>query len=181
MKRLSGILVGLVAVVGIIGLAYGGTTDSIEVKVTLATDIDVNITQTEYNFTTLEGGETSVSGIPATVTNTSSSNREDWQLELDNSTNWTAITDGTPGEDEFMLMAQFSNSVPGSWTSANHALDTLAADCSLSKFGNGTYGECGLDVPKSGARSMWFRITMPSYSTYVSEETIPVTVTASIG
>ena len=181
MKRFRLILVSLVAVAGVMGLAYGGNTDSLDIKVTLATDIEVNIVETEYNFQTLAGGETSVSGIARTVQNTSTSNREDWELKLADSADWTAITQGTPGEDQFLLMAQFGTSA-GSWTSANHALSTTSTDCSVSKFGNGTYGECGLDVANSGQRSLWFRITMPSYSGKTpAEQTIPVTVTAKIG
>ena len=182
MKRLLGLLVGLVAVAGIIGLAYGGTTDSIAIKVTLASDIQVDITESEYNFGTLDGGETSVSGTGATVTNTSSSNREDYQLNLANPGVWTAITTGSPGDDEYMLMAQFSDSAPGTWTSGNHALSTSLQECSLDKFGNNVYGESGLDVPLSApTRYLWFRITMPLSSAEVTERTIPVTVTAEIG
>jgi len=183
MKRLIGFVVMVMAVAGVMGLAYGGDKDTINIRVTLATDIQVDITQTEYQFQTLNGGQTSVSGSAATVTNTSSSNREDWKLNLDNpaGSNWTAIQDGVPGTDKYMLMAQFGTAVPGSWTSANHALSVTATDCSVDKFGNGTHAECGLDIPTSGARSLWFRITMPSYSTETSERTIPVTVTAVVG
>ena len=183
MKRLLGLLVGLVAVAGIIGLAYGGSPDdSIDIRVTLASDIQVTITEADYIFGTLDGGETSVSGTGATVTNTSSSNREDYELNLTNPGVWTAITTGSPGDDEYMLMAQFSDSTPGTWTSGNHALSTSAIDCSLDKFGNTVYGESGLDVPLSApTRYLWFRITMPSSSAEVTERTIPVTVTASIG
>ena len=182
MKRFRVILVSLVAVAGVMGLAYGGNTDSLNIKVTLATNVEVNIVETEYNFQTLAGGETSVSGPSGvTVQNTSTSNREDWELKLADSADWTAITQGTPGEDQFLLMAQFGASA-GAWTSANHALSTTSTDCSVSKFGNNTYGECGLDVSKSGSRSLWFRITMPSYSGKTpAEQTIPVTVTAKIG
>ena len=184
MKKLLGLLMGLVAVAGVIGLAYGGSQDTINIKVTLATDINVDITEAEFNFGVLPGGETSVHGTGATVTNTSSSNREDYQLNLANpgGSNWTAITTGTPGDDEYMLMAQFSNSMPSTWTSTDHALDTGALDCSVAKFGNGTYGECGLDVPLGApTRYLWFRITMPLSSNEVTERTIPVTVTASVG
>ncbi len=182
MKRLLGLLVGLVAVAGIIGLAYGGVTDSIDIKVTLASDVQVDITETEYNFGILPGGETSVSGTGATVTNTSSSNREDYQLNLANPGVWTAITTGSPGDDEYMLMAQFSDSTPASWASADHALSTSATDCSLDKFGNTVYAQSGLDVPLSApTRYLWFRITMPLSSAEVTERTIPVTVTAAIG
>jgi len=181
MKRLRVILVSLVAVVGVMGLAYGGNTDSLDIKVTLATNIEVNIVETVYQFTTLAGGQTSVSGSAVTVQNTSTSNREDWELKLANSADWTYVTTGVPGEDQFMLMAQFGTS-PASWVSADHALSTTSTDCSVSKFGNGMYAQCGLDVPKSGSRSLWFRITMPSFSGKTpAEQTIPVTVTAKIG
>ena len=182
MKRLLGILVGLVAVAGIISLAYGGATDSLDIKVTLASDIEVNIQETEFNFEELIGGQTSVSWSAVTVENTSTSNREDWELKLDDtSSDWTAIQAGMPAEDEFLLMAQFGASA-GTWTSTNHALTTSNQDCSVTQyFGNGTKSECGLDLPAAATRSLWFRITMPEYSIYVGEQTIPVTVTASIG
>jgi len=184
MKKLLGLLVGLVAVAGIIGLAYGGSTDSIDIRVTLASDIQVDIAEPDYIFGTLDGGETSVSGTGATVTNTSSSNREDYQLNLANpsGSNWTAITTGSPGDDQYMLMAQFSNSAPASWTSDDHALSTSLQYCSLDKFGNNNYAQCGLDVPLSApTRYLWFRITMPLSSAETTERTIPVTVTAEIG
>jgi hypothetical protein len=39
-----------------------------------------------------------------------------------------------------------------------------------------------LDVIPSAKRNLWFRITMPEYSAYPgTEQTIPVTVTASAG
>jgi len=182
MKRLLGLLIGLVAVAGIISLAYGGATDSLDIKVTLASDIEVNIQDTEFNFEELIGGQTSVSWNAVTVENTSTSNREDWELKLDDTgSDWTAITLGTPGEDEFLLMAQFGTSA-GTWSSDNHSLTTSNRNCSVNVyFGNGTYAECGLDVPKGATRSLWFRITMPEYSIHVGEQTIPVTVTASIG
>ena len=182
MKRLRVILVSLVAVAGIISLAYGGSTDSLDIKVTLASNIEVNIQDTEFNFQTLIGGQTSVSWNAVTVENTSTSNREDWALKLDDTgSDWTAIQAGMPAQDEFLLMAQFGASA-GTWTSTNHALTTSNQDCSVTQyFGNGTKSECGLDIPVSGTRSLWFRITMPSFSIYVSEQTIPVTVTASLG
>jgi len=180
MKRLIGFLVSVMVVAGVIGLAYGGSTDSISIKVTLASNIEVNIQETEYNFGTLIGGATSVSGSAVTVQNTSTSNREDWELKLTNSTDWTAIQTGTPVADQFMLMAGFGASAP-TWSSTDHALSTTSTDCSVSKFGNTVYGQCGLDISTSATRSLWFRITMPSESVHVSEETIPVTVTAKIG
>ena len=182
MKRLRVILVSLVAVAGIVGLAYGGDTDSLNIKVTLATNIEVNIQETEFNFETLIGGQTSVSWSAVTVENTSTSNREDWQLELANSANWTYVTAGMPGPEEFLLMAQFGTS-PGTWSSTDHALTTTAQDCSVTQyFGNGTKSECGLDVPAAATRSLWFRITMPEYSAFGgTEQTIPVTVTAAQG
>lgn len=182
MKRFRVILVSLVAVAGVIGLAYGGSTDSLDIKVTLATNIEVNIQETEFNFKTLIGNQTSVSWSAVTVENTSTSNREDWQLELANSANWTHVTAGMPGSEQFLLMAQFGTSA-GTWSSTNHALSDTAQYCSVNQyFGNGTKSECGLDVSASGTRSLWFRITMPFDSQYGgTEQTIPVTVTASQG
>jgi len=182
MKRLIGLFLGLVAVAGIMGLAYGGSTDSMSIKVTLVSNIEVNITETEYNFGTLNAGQTSVSGSYATVTNSSADNREDWALKLTNPANWTAVPN-TPGPEQFLLMAQFGTSAPASWTSANHALTGTNQNCSVTTyFGNGTYAQCGLDVIPSATRNLWFRITMPTYSAYPgTEQTIPVTVTASAG
>jgi hypothetical protein len=183
MKRLIGLLLGLVAVAGIMSLAYGGSTDSMNIKVTLVSNIEVNIEETEYNFGTLASKVTSVSGTAATVRNTSADNREDWALKLSTTTvAWTLITTGTPAAEEFMLMAQFGTSAPSTWTSANHALSTSNQNCSLTQyFGNNTYGECGLDVIPNATRKLWFRITMPYSSSVITEQTIPVTVTATAG
>ena len=52
MKRLGLVLMSLMAVAGFIGLAYGVSTDSMNIKVTLVSNIQVDITQTEYNFGT---------------------------------------------------------------------------------------------------------------------------------
>ena len=183
MKRLGLVLMSLIAVAGFIGLAYGGSTDSMDIKVTLVSNIEVNITETAYNFGTLNAKQTSVSGSYATVTNTSTDNREDWALKLSTTTVvWTAVS-ATPGPEQFLLMAQFGTSAPASWTSATHALTTSNQNCSVTTyFGNGTYAQCGLDVIPGATRNLWFRITMPEYSAYPgSEQTIPVTVTASAG
>jgi hypothetical protein len=183
MKRLGLVLVSLMAVAGFIGLAYGGSTDSMNIKVTLVSNIEVDITQTEYNFGILSAKQTSVSGSYATVTNTSQDNREDWALKLTNPANWTTAADVTPGSEQFLLMAQFGTSAPASWTSATHSLTTTDRNCSVTTyFGNATYSEGGLDVIPNATRNLWFRITMPDYSAYPgTEQTIPVTVTASAG
>ena len=186
MKRLLGLMVVVMAVTGIIGLAYGGDTDSIQIKVTMVTNIEVDIADAEYNFGILNSGETSDPAAYVTqVQNTSADNREDWRLNLTDPANWAAITLGSPGPEQFMLMAQFADNsgTKVTWDSTNHALSTSLQYCSLDKFGNNVYGECGLDVPTTtDTRNLWFRLTMPSESAFPgTEQTIAVTVTASAG
>ena len=183
MKRLLGFVVMVMAVAGVMGLAYGGSTDSIQIKVTMVTNIEVDILDAAYNFQTLASKVTSDPATKVTqVQNTSADNREDWQLNLANSANWTVVTVGTPGPEQFMLMAQFGTSKT-TWDSTNHALSGTAQYCSVSKFGNGTYSQCGLDVPTTtDTRDLWFRLTMPQESAYPgTEQTIAVTVTATAG
>ena len=183
MKRLIGFVVMVMVVAGVMGLAYGGSTDSIQIKVTMVTNIEVDILDASYNFGILASKVTSDPATRVTqVQNTSVDNREDWQLNLTNPANWTVVTVGTPGPEQFMLMAQFGTSKT-TWDSTNHALSGTAQYCSVNKFGNGTYSECGLDVPTTtDTRDLWFRLTMPEESAYAgTEQTIAVTVTASAG
>jgi len=179
------IVFGMVIMVG--GVVMAASTDTITIKVTCTTDIQVEITETEYQFGTLDAAATSVSTYGVTVKNTSSSNQEDWSLTMTEPADWTMVTYGTPLQDQYKLQSQFSDAQPGSWTDGDHSLTTNSVSCDPNRFGNGTVAQCGEDVQNQAAgdndRLLWFRIEMPDGITAgnESEQEITVTVTAILG
>jgi len=181
------IVLGMVIMVG--GVVFAASTDTIKIKVTCAVDIQVEITETEYLFGTLNAGATSISTYGVTVKNTSSSNQEDWELKMTEPGEWTSVTYGTPGQNVYKLQAQFSDTVGelSSWNDTSHSLRLSSDDCGDTRFGNGTALQCGYDVKNQAAgdedRLLWFRIHMPEGVTagYTAEQEITVTVTAKLG
>ena len=181
------IVFGMVIMVG--GVVMAASTDTISIKVTCTTDIQVEITETEYQFGTLDAGVTSISTYGVTVKNTSSSNQEDWELQMTEPGEWSSVTYGTPGQNTYKLQAQFSDTVGelSSWNDTSHSLRLSSDDCSATRFSNGTAAQSGYDVKNQSAgdedRLLWFKIHMPEGVTtgYTSEQEIVVTVTAKLG
>ena len=187
MARRIIVVLGLMVLVG--GVVMAASTDTISIKVTCTTDIQVEITETEYQFGTLDAAATSISTYGVTVANTSSSNQEDWSLTMTEPADWTMVTYGTTGQNKYKLQAQFSDASGGlaAWTDSDHSLTTNSVNCDANRFGNGTAAQCGEDVQNQAAgdhdRLLWFRIEMPDGITAgnESEQDITVTVTATLG
>ena len=177
-KKISiGVLVAVLSF-GFLPSAQAATSDTVAVKVTIASTLSVNITETEYQFGTVNAGSTTASSTGVTVTNNGSGINETYSLSLTNPSGWTA-SQTAAGANTYVLNAALSNLVTGiTWSAANHALSTTPVVCSATKFAG---DQTGVSVPYNATRKLWFQFLAPTTSTVATEQAITVTVTAQAG
>ncbi len=134
----------------------------------------MEITETSYNFGLLSTGATATSSTSLTVTNTGSGANETYSLSCSNTANWTAGT--TPGANVFVLRARFNSTQPTTFdTDDTLSITPVAADAS--RFA-GT--ETGYNIPYGAVRHLWLQLRTPTSTSATSQQTIVLTVTASI-
>ena len=184
MKKLSAWSLGLAMLIGgFFGQAQAATSDDIDihVKITGAKSVAVQ-GATTYDYGALAVNISSVSLSSITVRNDSGIFIETYTITGANATSDTGGTDwtlaATAGSDQYALAAQFSDNAPndvdGDWSQDD--LTTSAQTCTENKFGNGTEGEGGSNVPDGADRGLWFRIKTPTTVTDSDQHTVTLTV-----
>jgi len=185
MRRIIGLLMSLLFVVGVVGLMYGADNDSITLKVTCAPALNVEITETEYDFGSLANNFATVSTYAITVTNNSGGRTEDYRIDSSTYTtpgNWQ-IVEADPVDEQFALQAMLNTTQPEHVDFvAGDYLDTTAGgngqDMDSTDFAG---DEDGDDVSGSGGsntRSLWFRLQTPDSAADTNEQSFTVTITA---
>jgi len=183
MKRLIGLLTGIVLVVGLAGLASAATSDSITLKVTCVIGLSVDIPQDEYNFGDVAPRTPTISTEAIVVNNDSGGRTEDYQINSATSTaSWNLITTdpaSAADEDVFSLKAMFKSTQPsGADFPAGSYLNTDAVDQQNMNINFGTAGYSGDNVVDGADRNLWFRLHTPWSTTDTTEQSFSVTITA---
>src|SRR3989338_2551764 len=91
-KLLTGLILSALMItgVGLLERAQAATTDTIDLKVTVAVNLSVDVSTTAYDFGTLTPNETKISTGAILISNDSTGATEDLRITGGNSTNWTA-------------------------------------------------------------------------------------------
>ena len=177
MCKKLGVLMALTAILlGVSSVARAANPATISVTVTIQ-NLSVSATG-PIAFGTLVAGSETVSGSASTITNDGNVT-ETYSLDITDPAGWTGVQ-AAPGAEEYALLAQLNSAQPtaASFTYADHALSTTSTACSATKFAG---DETGASVAASGTRSLWFRFNAPTSTTVSNEQTITVTITASVG
>jgi hypothetical protein len=147
----------------------------------------INVTVTIQNLSVSASGPIAfgmVTASSATVA-TDSSNvvndgnlTETYSLNLTNPSGWTAVQ-AAPGAEQYCLSAQFNSTRPGSgaFTYTDHALSTSPVACTASRFAG---DQTGVSVTMNQARRLWLKFEAPTSTTVTTQQTIVVTITASV-
>ena len=185
MKRLIGLFLGIVLVVGMAGLA-SAQSDSITLKVTCVIGLSVDIPKDEYNFGDVAPKTPTISTEAIVVSNNSGGRTEDYQINCSTYTAaWnlkaTEPTDTDP--DLFSLQAMFKTTQPseadfpgGSFLDTGTAGATSQQDMNDTDFGS--VGYSGDDVDDGVDRDLWFRLKTPGTTSDTTQQSFSVTITA---
>ena len=185
MKRLTGLLLGIVLVVGMAGMASADTQGTVTLKVSCVIPLSILITQNEYNFGQVSARMSTISTDTITVSNNSQGRTEDYTINCDTATtNWNIKTSDPldADEDMFSLQALFMSTQAGEGDfSGKTFLNEDEVDSQNMDIGFGTTDYTGDSVPAvaAGNRNIWFRLHTPGTITSESEQSISVTITAN--
>ena len=183
MKKLIGILTGIVLVVGMAGIASAATSDSITLKISCVVTLSVDIGQDEYNFGDVAARIPEISTDTIAVTNDSGGLTEDYTINCSTSTaDWNLMTSDPADVDEdvFSLQAllKSAQAVEGDY-GTKAFFDTDAGTDQDMDIDFGTAAYIGDDVPADAVRNIWFRLHTPGTTTSQSEQSLSVTITAN--
>ena len=156
--------------------AHAVNPDTMNITVTVATALSVDITGDPYDFGTQNAGITTVSTRVITITNDTGGRTEDYQINGSNTANWTLAA--TSGAETFALFAMLNSIQPasGDFGGTDDDLTTSGQNMSSTLFSG---DEDGDDVVDTATRNLWFRLDTPTSSASQAEQTIVVTVTAA--
>lgn len=173
--RMAILLVLPAFLAGQAGTLEAAQTGSVAVKVTI-TNLSVSVSPATLTLPNVSVGGTVVSGSGIVATNDGNVN-ETLSLNLTNPAGWTAS--GTaPGAEIYVLNGAFDADGLGiTWAEANHAITTTPVSSSATKFAgdqNGTNIAAGIN------RTLWFQFKAPTSTSVTTQQTINVTVTASL-
>jgi len=182
MKKLMGLLLGMVLVVGMAGLA-SAQSDSITLKVACVVGLSVAIDKDEYNFGDVAAQIPTISTEAIVVSNDSGGRTEDYQINSATSTAaWNLIMSDPSGpsdENKFSLKAMFKTTQPiGTDFPAGSYLNTDAGNQQNMDINFGTTGYSGDNVGDGVDRNLWFRLHTPWSTTTESQQSFSVTITA---
>ena len=183
MKKLIGILLGILLVVGMAGMASAATSDSITLKISCVVTLSVDISQDEYNFGNVAARTAAISTDTIAVTNNSGGLTEDYTINCSTSTaDWNLKTSDPLDADEdlFSLQAllKATQAIEGDY-SGKTFFDTNAGADQDMDIGFGTAAYTGDNVPADAVRNIWFRLHTPGTTTSQSEQFLSVTITAN--
>jgi len=183
MKKLIGILTGIVLVVGMAGIASAATSDSITLKISCVVTLSVDIDQDEYNFGDVAARTPEISTDTIAVTNNSGGLTEDYTINCSTSTaDWNLMTSDPADTDEdlFSLQALLKSTQANEGDySGKTFFDTNAGTDQDMDIGFGIAAYIGDNVPADAVRNIWFRLHTPGTTTSQSEQSLSVTITAN--
>ena len=187
MKRLIGLLLGIVLVVGLAGIASADTQGTVTLKVSCVIPLSVSISQTEYNFGQVAPRTSTISTDTIQVTNNSGGRTEDYTINSSTCTAAWNLQESDPSTDDndlFSLKALLKSSQANESDYTGKAfLDTGTAGATsqqnMTEANFGTAGYDGDDVTDTTVRNIWFRLHTPWGTSTQDEQSLSVTITAN--
>lgn len=183
--------IGLVVLVS--GIAGALTTDSVLLTITPVFNLSVNISSTTNTFGSNIPLKSSVTICVGQITNDGDVSSK-WQKGTESQTGtasgktkWTLITGGTPGKDEFRLLAiSTGTNTDPSFCGASAGVSAIKVSTdtvigvttSLTDLTEGGSSPDSPSHPVSETRRLWASVMMPSSLTYSGEQTITLTIQA---
>ena len=174
-------MLSLIAIAGLLmlfsrGNSWAAETDTMNITVTVATPLSVDITGDPYAFGTRAAEITTVSTRAITVTNDSGGRTEDYQIKGSNTANWTLAATAAPETFALFAMLNAAQPAPGDFHATNDDLTISDQNMDATLFAGDENGD---DVIDTDTRSLWFRLDTPTSSASQSQQTITVTITAA--
>lgn len=177
MKRVLGILIGVVVVIAVAAVAaFAGSSATINVTVSIAQQASISVTGGPVDFGTMSIGGSAVSSSAVVVTNNGSGGSETYSLSLVNPSGWTAVTTA-PGADQYRLSSAFDGTGTVTWNPTNHALTTSSQASGATKFAG---SETGTAVPYNADRHLYLKLETPSTTSASGSKTIQILITAAV-
>jgi len=177
------VLVGLVA-----GLAVALTTDSVLLTITPVFNLSVNISSTTNTFGPSVSLGSSVTICVGQITNDGNVSSK-WQNQTPTGSGatgnvWTLVTSGTPGTDQFRLLAISTGTsinptfCAGAYTSCIKVNDhaTIGVTTNMTDLTEG--GAASPNHATGETKSLWASIMMPVNTTNGAEQTITLSIKA---
>ena len=157
--------------------AWAANPATITVTVTIQ-NLSVS-TSSGIAFGTVTTSSTTTAPDSSIVTNNGNVT-ETFSLSVTNQAPWVAVQAAPSVAEEYALLALFNTVQPvnGDFGYANHALTTSSVASSGTKFA-GT--QTGLSVVAGATRLLWLRFDAPTSTAVTTQQSFPVTVTASAG
>lgn len=163
----------------ICSVAFAASTADITVRVTVRF-LSVSVDMAEYDFGFMDAGEVKLATSAITAKNESNC-AVNFSLKLTNPGGWTAVSEGIPVEDKYMLSAIFRTSSPISGDYGDNDAMTInfvvATETQFAKTGDAE-GEKGYNVAADATRKLWLRFYAPSATIVKTQQLIPITVKA---
>jgi len=202
MKKIIGMMIGLLLIAGITKTAWAINPDQITISITPVSDINVTISSdtVEWNnagqtlsMTNVTMGTTDYFIKPATVTYTGSFIDTEINLQgVDTMATWTFDADETAENDELQVYVLFSENneptAPSPITlyenTKNLVTTGLArigendAENTDGNYLNTAYDTVDEDFDPGVGKHMWIRLDMPPYTSDVNAQVFSITLTA---
>jgi hypothetical protein len=183
MRKILGLLA--VMLIGVVG-AYGVTTDSVILTVTPLFNLSVNISSTSGTFGSLPLGSSRTICV-GDVMNDGDVDAH-WEKAATNTNNWTLLSNGTCGKDQFrLLVVTTAPLIAPTFAGTGIASQECIAGDHGGQMATGTAGVFS-DLLEGGTatvthtigttRSLWVSIMMPTQLSSSIQQTITLSIQA---
>ncbi len=151
-------------------------TANISIRVTVAPSLSLSVDKNDYDFGNMPVNTTSISTSAIVVTNDSAGRTQDYQINGSSTANWTIAS--ANGVNQFQLRALLNSVKPvdADFTAVLSTLSATVANMSAANYGGNQNGN---GVNSGSTRNLWFRIQTPTETSYSTEQTITMTLTAA--
>ena len=170
-------IAAVIMALGLIGKVEAANPGTVDLKVTVAPALSISVGTATYSFGNLATNETAFSTGAIPVSNDSFGRTEDYRINGANSTNWT-ISNSTNGADTFYLRALLNTTAPtlGAFTGVFSTVDANIENMSAANHGGNQNGN---NVASGSSRNLWFMLGTPTSTSFTTEQSITVTLTAA--
>ena len=174
-RLLTGMLA--LAVFTLTSSLHAANPATISLRVTVAPALSIAVGTATYSFGYPGTNETALSTGAIPVLNDSFGRTEDFQITGANATNWS-ISNSTNGADQFYLRALLNTTAPAqaAFDAVFSTLSTTIANMSAANYGGNQNGN---NVSYNGVRNLWFMLGTPTSTSFTTEQSISVTLTAA--
>ncbi len=161
------------------GNAYAASSGSVTVTVTIQ-NVSVSLSATGWDIGTIDAGQTVQMSETSDITVTNNGNvSESFTLMLTNPTNWTAGS--AAGSDVYVMKGLFvgaSDAPTPPDFGADDVITTSSQTASATILG--AFPTTGNNVPALSSVDLWLQFTAPTSTNVITEQSIVITVGATV-